>query len=157
MTKVKLRYVEARRDRNGQLTYWYFCRNRRTWKLPGQPLSEEFAAKYQRLLVLTERPAATVGDAPLDKRSYPPGSFGALVRDYLGCARVKQLKPRTKAEYTRVLEALQLEHGDKRVVTAAPSAYPKDARRPRRNPRRRQHGSAHAEGCLDVRGRGGMD
>ena len=116
MTKVKLRYVEARRDRNGRQTYWYFCRNRRAWKLPGQPLSEEFAAEYQRLLALTDRLAVPPVAAPLDKRSYPPGSFGALVRDYLGCARVKQLKPRTRAEYKRVLEALQLEHGDKRVA-----------------------------------------
>ena len=76
MTKVKLRYVEARRDRNGQLTYWYFCRNRRTWKLPGQPLSEEFAAKYQRLLVLTERPAATVGDAPWTNAAIPRAALG---------------------------------------------------------------------------------
>ena len=118
MTSANLPYVDVRRDRNGRPTYWYFRRHGRLWRLPGQPLSEEFAVEYQRLIAYTHGlvAAAETANAPLDKRTYPPGTFGALVREYLWCARFKQLKPRTKAEYTRVLESLQRLHGDKRVA-----------------------------------------
>ena len=118
MTSASLPYVDVRRDRNGRPTYWFFRRHGRLWRLPGQPLSEEFAVEYQRLIAYTHGlvAAAETANAPLDKRTYPPGTFGALVREYLWCARFKQLKPRTKAEYTRVLESLQRLHGDKRVA-----------------------------------------
>jgi hypothetical protein len=116
MTTVELpRYVEPKKDRHGRPAYYYFRRHGRRWKLPGKPFSEEFAAEYQRLLTFTDGQAAATADAPIDKRSYSAGSFGALVTDYLSSAKFKQLKPSTRAEYTRVLEALQWLHGDKPV------------------------------------------
>jgi hypothetical protein len=54
-------------------------------------------------------------DAPFDKRSYGPGSLGRLVSEYLKSGEYVQLKPRTQAEYKRVLESLQPEHGHKTV------------------------------------------
>jgi integrase len=115
MASVKLPYIEVQRDRNGKPIYWYFRRNGRRWKLPGQPLTEEFATEYQHLKTYTDGLTAASVEAPIDKRTYAPGSFGALASDYLGCGNYKQLKPRTKAEYKRVLEGLQKRHGDKPV------------------------------------------
>src|SRR5262245_65092459 len=111
MTIVKVPYVDAKKDRKEHVRYWFFRRNGRWWRLPGDPFSEEFAVEYQRLLKLTDVQAAAVADVPIDKRSYGPGTFGKLVRDYLGCGEYKQLGRRTKAEYKRVLEGLQKRHG----------------------------------------------
>ena len=43
---VKLKYVNAQRDRLGCIKYWYFRRAGVRQRLPGQPCSEEFAAAY---------------------------------------------------------------------------------------------------------------
>ncbi len=114
MASVNLPYVKPQRDREGRLAYWYFRHNGRQWRLPGTPLSEEFMLEYQRLLALTHADTAPENGA-IDKRGYAPGSFGALVNDYLGSGNFKQLKPRTAAEYKRVLENLQRQHGHKPV------------------------------------------
>src|SRR5262245_23328673 len=116
MTSVKLPYLEVQRDRKGREVYWYFRRHGRRWKLPGNPATEEFAAEYQRLMTTTDSQPAARAEPPLDKRAYGPGSFGKLVSDYLECGEYKQLKPRTKAEYKRVLEGLQQVHGGKSVA-----------------------------------------
>src|SRR5262245_17001184 len=116
MTTVKLPYVKIQRDRKGKPIYWYFRRGGQQWRLPGEPFTEKFAAEYQRPLALTDGQVAPTHDSPLDKRSYGPGSFGALVSDYLTSGEYKRLKPRTKAAYRRVLESLQRLHGDKNVA-----------------------------------------
>ena len=53
MTQVELRYVKAERSRDGQVRYWYFRRSGRRWRLPGEPMSVEFMAEYQRLVAAT--------------------------------------------------------------------------------------------------------
>src|SRR5262245_14341562 len=116
MAVVNLLYVKPERDREGRVAYWYFRRNHRRWRLPGQPLGEDFMAEYQRLRALTDQQAETTAGAPLDKRSYGIGTFGALVNDYLESGQYKKRKPRTKAEYKRILEKLQREHGPKTVA-----------------------------------------
>lgn len=114
MVQLDLRFVKSERDRHGRIVYWYFRRNKRRWRLPGQPLSEEFMLAYHRLLSETE-PAASL-PPPADRREYPRGTFGCLVNDYLGSGQYKtKLKPRTKGEYARICEALQQGHGWKRV------------------------------------------
>jgi len=114
MTKIELRLVKPEKDRNGRL-YYYFRRNGRRWRLPGEPWSDEFMAEYRRLL--TETSARPAPEEPVaDRRDYPRGTFGRLVYDYLASATFKEKKPRTKAEYQRVSEALAREHGHKRVA-----------------------------------------
>ncbi len=112
MAKLDLDYVDVQKDRCGRRTYYYFRRNGRRWQLPGEPFSDEFMTEYWRLLEAT-RPAAAMG--PIDRRAYTPGSFGALINDYLQSASFKQKKPRTQAEYRRVLEAIAAAHGEKPV------------------------------------------
>jgi enterobacteria phage integrase len=111
MPAFDLRYVDAQRGRDGRVQHYYFRRNGRRWVLPGKPLSEEFMEEYRRLVDATT--PGVMGEAPADKRTYPPGSFGALINDYLDSGEFKDNKPRTKAEYKRVLEALQERHGNK--------------------------------------------
>ena len=127
MASVNLPYVKPQRDRAGRLAYWYFRHNGRQWRLPGTPLSEEFMLEYQRLLALTHADTAPENGA-IDKRGYAPGSFGTLVNDYLGSGNFKQLKPRTAAEYKRVLENLQRQHGHKPVSQNSAAPHPQDAR-----------------------------
>lgn len=113
MTSIKWPYVEVQRGRDGKPRYWYFRRNGCRWRLPDDPLSEAFAADYQQRLKQTA-PGAR-GGAPVDRRTYPGGSFGALVTDYFASSGFKGVKSSTGAEYRRVLEALQAAHGDKPV------------------------------------------
>ena len=113
MASIKLRYVEVQRGRDGKTRYWYFRRNGCRWRLPGDPLSEAFAAEYRHLLQHTNANAPSA--APIDRRAYVPGSFGALVADYFRSANFKDVKPSTRAEYRRVLESLQLAHGENPV------------------------------------------
>jgi hypothetical protein len=77
MTEFDLPYVNAQRDRDGRIRYWYFRRAGRRWRLPSQPLSEAFMAEYRRLLAATETRPSISRPAAL------PGSFGAVVTDYL--------------------------------------------------------------------------
>ena len=105
MTKIDLRYVKPERDRQGRVRYWYFRRNGRRWRLPGEPLSEEFMADYHRLKAATE-PAPASGP-----QTYPPKSFGALVADYFASPEFRDRKPNTQAMYRRIIEPLAEKHG----------------------------------------------
>jgi integrase len=109
VAKLDLDYVDVQKDRCGRIAYYYFRRRGRRWKLPGEPFSEEFMAEYRRLLEATGLGAA-IG-MPIDRRDYAAGSFGALINDYLRSAAFKEKKPRTQAEYQRVLEDLQSRKG----------------------------------------------
>jgi hypothetical protein len=71
-------------------------------------------AEYRRLLAETGPGAAA--EPPTDRSAYPRGRFGALINDFLVSAKFKTKKPRTKAEYRRVCEALSAEHGHKGVA-----------------------------------------
>ena len=110
MVNFELRYVDAQRDRQGSVQYYYFRRAGRRWRLPGLPLSEEFMEEYRRLVASTEPGAA---ESPSDRAAYRNGSFGALVNEYLNSAEFKDNKESTRREYRRVLEVLQFAHGDK--------------------------------------------
>jgi integrase len=113
MTDFELTHINVQRDRSRRVRYYYFRRNGRRWRLPGEPLSEEFMAEYRRLLA--ESTSSGQASATADRRTYPAGSFGALVNDYLASGAFKEKKPSTKAEYRRVLEALSVQHGHKPV------------------------------------------
>ena len=114
MVSVELPYVRPERDRQGRVTYWYFRRHGRRWRLPGVPLSKEFMAEYQRLLAET---SMTVVTAPPDnRRDYLRGTFGALINDYLASGQFASRAPPTRYLYRLTCERLQHEHGWKRVA-----------------------------------------
>jgi len=114
MASIKLPYVDAQRARDGRIHYWYFRRGGRRWRLPGEPLSEEFVAEYRQLLAATDSCHGTT-NTPTDRRDHTRGSFGRLVSDFLESGQFKTKKPRTRAEYRRVCEGLAARHGDKPV------------------------------------------
>jgi len=89
--------------------------------------SKEFAAEYQRLTAFTDKQAASIADAPLDKRHFGMGTFSKLINDHLECGEYLQLKPRTKAEYKRVLESLQLLYGHRRLSAFVAGIFAKCA------------------------------
>ena len=111
MTEFDLPYVNAQRSRDGRIRYWYFRRSGRRWRLPGDPLSDAFMAEYRRLLAATE-PTAQIGRTPV-----LPGSFGALVADYLASKTdFGEKKPSTQRIYRMILEPLAEVHGQKPVA-----------------------------------------
>jgi integrase len=111
MTQFELPYVNAQRIRDGRIAYWYFRRGGRRWRLPGEPLSKEFMAEYRRLLAATE-PTTWTG-----RRAVLPGSFGALIADYLASKTdFGEKKPGTQRIYRMVLEPLAEAHGHKPVA-----------------------------------------
>jgi integrase len=110
MTQIELPYVNAQRSRDGRLKYWYFRRAGRRWRLQGEPGSAAFMVEYQRLLAATE-PVASPRAAKL-----LPGSFGALVRDYLSSPEFKATKSSTQKIYRLVLEPLAELHANKPVA-----------------------------------------
>ena len=110
MTEFDLPFVNEQRGRGGVVRYWYFRRNGRRWRLPGSPLSDEFMQEYRRLVAETE-PATSTSAGP----SQGPGSFGALVRDYLASGVFREKRPSTQSEYRRVLETLAEVHGPKPI------------------------------------------
>jgi integrase len=113
MTKINLPYVNALQDRTGRVTYFYFRRGGRRWRLPplGDQPSEEFMAEYARLLAATEPPTPTKSTDPL------PGSFGALVAEYLSSKEeFGEKKPNTQRIYRMILEPLAEIHANKPVA-----------------------------------------
>jgi integrase len=91
------------------MRYWYFRRGGRRWSLPGDPMSPEFMAEYRRLVAAT-------GPARPGNRELGPGSFGALVTDYLASPEFRKTRPSTQRIYRFILEPLAEMHGGKPVA-----------------------------------------
>ena len=111
MVEFELKYVDAQRDRRGQVLYYYFRRGGRRWRLPGEPLSEGFMAEYRRLLAETAPSAGST-----QRQTNPPGSFGALVLDYFAAPEFRAKAANTQKMYRHVLEPLAELHGHKPVA-----------------------------------------
>jgi integrase len=111
MTEFDLPFVDTQRGRDGRVRYYYFRRAGRRWRLPGTPLSAEFMAEYHRLIEATEPIRETQGP-----RSEPPGSFGAVVKDYFTSPEFTNTKPSTQKLYRLILEPLAELHGHKPIA-----------------------------------------
>lgn len=109
---VELKYVDVRKDRHGNVKYYYFRRHKTREKLPGLPGSVEFADAYEALLHASDpERAGPVGD----KRDFAPGTFGAVIHSYLQSANFKQKKVRTQALYRDILDKLSASDGSKPI------------------------------------------
>jgi hypothetical protein len=110
--KVNLPYVKAAKDRQGQVKYWYFRRNGRYWKLPGEPLSPQWQAAYARAKAASEPQAAA------SVRSIRPieGSLKALATEYYASPEFRERSENTKRIYRIVIDRLVDKHGDKPVA-----------------------------------------
>jgi integrase len=110
--RVQLRYVKVDRGRDGCLRYSYFRRGGRCWRLPGLPGDAAFMKEYYRLLQATEPVEAP---HKLQQR-LAPGSFGAVVLDYLHSPEYLATRPSAQKVYRLILERLAEAHGPKPIA-----------------------------------------
>lgn len=112
VTKVELPYVTSFRDRHGKLRIYFRHKGKKT-ALPSDTLSVEFSEKYAALRAKAEE----VPDAAkAERKRHGPGSFGALVKEYLASPEYRDKAATTRKEYRRVMEKLAAEHGHKLVT-----------------------------------------
>ena len=114
MTRLKLQYIHAFRDRHGKLRH-YFRRHGKAVPLPGLPGSEEFMAAYKFAVAGVTAPPRQIGEGRT-----VPGTLQAIIAAYLDCSRnstsaFKGLAPETQRTRRNILENLREMHGDKRV------------------------------------------
>ena len=104
MTRIKLRYVNAYRDRHGRVR-WYFRRRRgRSIPLPGLPGSIEFMAAYQAAL-------AVVSPPPPSPKHVITGSLAAVAAGYLRSSDFANLSPSSQRSYRTALKPVLAAHG----------------------------------------------
>ena len=109
MTRIKLKYVHAFRDRLGMARYYFRRAGFKTMPLPGLPGSDEFMGAYRSALGNTA--AVEVGSG----RTLP-GTVNVTIVGYYSSGQFRKLRPVTKEGYRRILENFRAQHGDKRVA-----------------------------------------
>jgi integrase len=110
MTRIRLRYVNAFRDRHGRLRHYLRRPGRKSVPLPGLPGSAEFMDSYQAALV-------SVPSVEIGARRTVPGTISALVVAYYNSAEFKhQFAAATQTMRRTIIERFRVEHGDKRVA-----------------------------------------
>lgn len=115
MTRVKLKYVNAFRDRHGRLRYYFRRPGCKAVALPGLPGSTEFMDTYQAALAGETAPRPEIGASRTE-----PGTVSALVAMYLDCSAAststfKALAIETQRTRRNILENFREAHGNKRV------------------------------------------
>ena len=110
MTKLRLKHVQAMTDRHGTMRYYFRKPGLARMTLPGLPGSREFMTAYQDALDGVPK-TRNVG-----AERTRPGSFNALIVDYYGSARFRDLQPITQKSYRNVIERFRTENGDMSVA-----------------------------------------
>ena len=96
MGKVSLKYVNAYQSK-GRL-YHYFRHGHFKARLPGEPGSLEFMARYTELLALAQPKASPA------TLTYAYGSIDWLIADYRANPKFTRLAPKTKVSYGHMLD-----------------------------------------------------
>src|SRR4051794_33043365 len=108
-TMVRLPYVDRFRDRLGKVRFYFRRPGGKRTPLPGVPGSEEFLDAY-RLAAAGVPPKAGA------RRRTIPSTFDALAVTYYGSPNYLRLKPSTRGEYRRAIDALMREIGPRSVA-----------------------------------------
>lgn len=118
MTRVRLKYVTADRDRHGNVRYYFRKRGIKIkTRLPGLPGSKEFMAAYEALLGGQPLPALTASK-PLAERAAAT-TLRWLFQQYLASPEFKRLDVATRSKRDRILSticALPLSDSNSRPV-----------------------------------------
>lgn len=130
-----LPYLQIYNDRHGRRRIYYRRRGKRT-ALPGPLGSPAFHAAYAAAHAAAEG-TATV--APRGIARVEPFTFAALIRDYRASPEFNRLAKTTRAEYSRVLNAIEAEDGHR---------LPRDLRR--KDVRRRRDARAETPGAANT-------
>jgi integrase len=109
MARIRLRYVNAFRDRHGRLRFYFRRPGFKSVPLPGAPGSTEFMDAYQA--ALAGAPRVVVG-----AYRHKPGTVATLVLAYMHSPAFFALADETKRTRRNILQNLVREHGDKRVA-----------------------------------------
>ena len=111
MTRIRLKYVNAFRDRHGRLRHYFRRPGCKSVALPGLPGSTEFMEAYQAALAGERAPRLEIGASRTR-----PGTIAALTVGYFNSLAFHSLAPETKRTRRNILERFRTEHGDKRVA-----------------------------------------
>jgi integrase/recombinase XerD len=110
MTRIRLQYVNAFRDRHDKVRHYFRRPGCKSVPLPGLPGSAEFMEAYQA--ALANAPRVEIGASRT-----MPGTISALVVAYYNSAEFKhQFAVATQGMRRAIIERFRAEHGDKRVV-----------------------------------------
>ncbi len=111
MTGLRLRYVNAFRDRHGRLRHYFRRPGCKSVALPGLPGSADFMEAYQAALAGETAPRIEIG-----ARRTKPGTIAAVTVEYFNSLAFHNLAPETKRTRRNILERFRAEHGEKRVA-----------------------------------------
>ena len=109
MTAIRLKHVNAFRDRHGRRRYYFRQPGCKAIALPGLPGSEEFMSAYQAALAAL--PAKQIGASQTKT-----GTLNAAIVAYYTADTFTKLAPATQGMRRAILERLRSEHGDKRLA-----------------------------------------
>lgn len=110
MTKIRLAWVHAYRDRHGKARYYFRRPGFKKVTLPGAPGSEAFMEAYR---------AALSGAPPrrqIGADRVTPGTIHAAVSAYLASPTFAVMALETRRTRRNILERFRVEHGEKRLA-----------------------------------------
>ncbi len=115
MTRLRLKYVNAFRDRHGKIRHYFRRPGCKSLALPGLPGSAEFMETYQAALTGAHTPQKQAG-----KSRAVPGTVHALISAYLDCSPgstspFKGLAAETQRTRRNILVNFREAHGEKRI------------------------------------------
>jgi integrase len=110
VTRIRLAYVHAFRDRHGKVRHYFRRPGFKQIALPGLPGSDQFMEAYR---------AALAGQAPrteIGASRTKPGTINAVVVSYFSSVEFLSLATSTRKTYQLIIERFRTEHGDKSVA-----------------------------------------
>jgi integrase len=111
MTAIRLKYVNAFRDRHGKLRYFFRRRGHKSVALKGMPGSAEFMAAYDAALSGQTAPRIEVGAARIK-----PGTIADLATKYFASTSFRNKAIETQRSRRNILERFAIENGEKPVA-----------------------------------------
>jgi integrase len=108
MAVLRLRFVDAYRDRHGKQRY-YYRRHGLRFALPGEPGEAYFMKAYEDAAARFAGPPTVRGNTPA------AGTWDALVVAYYRSPEYLALRPATRSQRRAIMDRWRGEHGAKRV------------------------------------------
>lgn len=112
MTRIRLKHVNAFRDRHGRLRHYFRKPGCKCVALPGLAGSAEFMDAYQAALS-----GETATRVEIGSRRTKPGTIAALTVAYFGSYSFQGGAPETRRTRRNILERFRVEHGHRQVAT----------------------------------------
>lgn len=105
MAVLRLKYVNAFKDRHGQTRY-YFRHKGKRWPLPDEPGTTAFTARYDQLLageVRSRLPGGTI--------AFGPSTLGWVIEKWVGSPEFSHKAASTQSRYRLVLDIIRKRYG----------------------------------------------